>query len=125
MASTSTPCAFIMRVSDPPLVGEAFIKLQLDGCVDAGDAAARACDKFPHWVVNAGQVGLFLVLGGREEARSMQRNPLSAAGTLQREPLFADDPVIPGSWLLARVPPPVAAAPGALGASCFNARHAC
>ena len=108
---------FIKRVGDAAFASDLFVEIGLCDGDTAARLTKRACKEFPHWGLHAEKMALFLVTGGSEEARLIERNPTSAAGTLQREPLFSGDPVLPGSWLLARVPPPVAAAPPALGAS--------
>jgi len=108
---------FIKRVGDAAFASDLFVEIELCDGDTAARLTKRACKEFPHWGLHAEKMALFLVTGGSEEARLIERNPTSAAGILQREPLFSGDPVRPGSWLLARVPPPVAAAPPALGAS--------
>ena len=102
---------FIKRVGD--IRDRYFVEIELCNGDTAARLTKRVCKEFPHWGVHAEQMRLLHVLGGREEARNIERNPSSAAGILPCEQLFSGDPVIPGSWLLARVPPPVAAAPGA------------
>ena len=102
-----------MRAREPPLAGEAFVKVQLEGCADAADVVARACAEFSHWGVNRGQVALFRVPGGRVVALAVEGTPALAAGILvSANKLAPDEAVLPGSWLLARVPPPPP--PGAL-----------
>ena len=98
-----------MVVSDPPLPNLAFAELPMQ----AGDYVARLVGRVcPRWGVDAGQVKLFRV-PDEARARAIQRDPSSAANILRSDSLFANDPVVAGSWLLARVPPPPAAAPGA------------
>ena len=108
---------FIKRVGDAAFASDHFVEIELCDGDTAARLTKRACKEFPHWGLHSEKMALFLVTGGSEEARLIERNPASAAGILQREPLFSGDPVRPGSWLLARVPPPIAAAPPALGAS--------
>jgi hypothetical protein len=106
-----------MRVSHPPLAGEAFAKLPLAGCADAADAASAACAAFG-W--GPPTQALLYLLPGEGSARAIQRDPLAASAVLcTSAPLFASDPVAAGSWLLARVPPlPQAlASTGAAGAA--------
>jgi hypothetical protein len=99
MASPSY--AFIMRVGDPPLVGEDFTPVRIDGVVNIGVLKLRACTEFG-WG-SPSSVTVFCVAGGADAARDIRRDPSLAATILQGEPLFATDPVEPDSWLLARV----------------------
>jgi len=72
----------------------------------------RACSKFPRWGADAGQVRLHLVVhapGGDEptaeaEAAALEGRRLQSGWTLERAG------VLPGAWLLARVPPAEVAA---------------
>ena len=89
-----------------------FAPLSIDGIADAGFLAERACTKFG-WP-DAGQVAFFRVPGGRERALAVETDPSLAADILvSANKLAVDEAVEPGSWLLARVAPPPAAAPGA------------
>ena len=107
-----TPFVWVLPVSDTALAGRVFGKVPLAGCADVADVAKRACEEYPRWGVDASQVELFRV-PNEGQARAIQRDPSSAADIILRgDSLFASDAVEPGSWLLARVPPP-AAAPGA------------
>ena len=104
--------AFIMRVSEPPLEGEAFAKVQLEGCADVADVVARACEKFPYWGAHAGQVHLFLAAAGGEAEPPPAALAAALADSAKRLGVgltLAHAGIAPGSWLLARVPPPVAA----------------
>ena len=102
-----------MRVSDPPLVGEEFEAIHIDNVPNISLLKARACEKFSHWGVNAGQVKLFaLTKAGKaptpaEIEAALLLKPLSPFDTL------ADAGIGSGSCILARVPPPPATAPGA------------
>ena len=98
-----------MLVNDPPVFGQSFRRLPLAGDADVDEVSSRACEKFG-W---GAAVTLYLV-PDRERARTIERNPSSAADIFRGDPLFADDLIVMGSWLLARVPPPPAEAPGAL-----------
>jgi hypothetical protein len=103
--------AFIMRVSEPPLEGEVFAKVQLEGCADVADVVARACTEFPHWGVNAGQVRLFLAAaGGADRPTPAALTAVVADPTtrLSEDWLLTRAGIAPGCWLLARMP---AAAP--------------
>ena len=102
---------FIKRVvSGAVFYEEDFAEIELCEGDTAARITKRACKEFPHWGVSAGQVRLYRVPGGRDEARVIQR---SQTAILRGEPLFADDPVVPGSWLLARMPPSAAVGTGA------------
>ena len=104
-----------MRVSEPPLEGEVFAKVQLEGCADVADVVVRACKEFPRWGVDAGQVRLFLAAAGGKNAPPPEALVAAAAdpaSCLGVGWTLDDAGIAPGCWLLARVPPP-AAAPGA------------
>jgi hypothetical protein len=91
-----------MRVSDPALVGEESEAICIDGVANTSLLKARACDTFPRWGVDAGQVKLFRV-EGRERALAVEADPSLAADILtSANKLAADDRVEPDSWLLAR-----------------------
>ena len=105
--------AYIVRVSEPPLEGEAFAVIELRAGDSVGLLVGRACKEFPRWGVDAGQVRLFLVSTAAKEP-----TPAELEAALVGEPLsafseLADVGVVSGCCLLARVPPPAAAAPGA------------
>ena len=108
-----------MLVCETPLANEAFVELPIQAGDNAARLVGRACEKFPRWGADAGQVKLFLVREGRERALAVEDNPSLAASVLiSANKLAADDCVEPGSWLLARVPSqPVAAAPSGRGAA--------
>ena len=82
-------------------VNETFCKLICVAGADISDLAKLACAEFPP--TYAGQVAFFVV-PDEARARAIQRDPSFANDILLGEPLFASDPVISGSWLLARVP---------------------
>ena len=108
--------AFIKRVSQPPLEGAVFAKVQLEGCADVADVAVRACKEFPLWGVDAGQVHLFLAAAGGADEPPPDALVAAAADPAKRLGVgltLARAGITPGCWLLARVPPPAAAAPGA------------
>ena len=90
--------------------------MPLAGCADVADVTKSACNEFPRWGVDAGQVQLFLAADGGEDSPSTESivalvadptKRLGEAWPLERARIG------PGAWLLARVPPPPAAAPGA------------
>ena len=99
--------AFIVRVSEPPLEGDVFAKMQLEGCADVADVAARACEEFPHWGVHAGQVRLYLASAG-----SVDEPPPDALAAVAADPAkrlgvgltLARAGIASGCWLLARMP---------------------
>jgi hypothetical protein len=108
--------AFIMRVSEPPLEGEDFAKVQLEGCTDVAEVAARACKEFPRWGVDAGQVRLFLAAAGGEDPPPPDALVAAAADPASRLGVgwpLARAGIVPGCWLLARVPPPATTTPSA------------
>ncbi len=101
-----------MLVSDTPLEGQVFGKVLLAGCADVADVTKSACKEFG-WGAPT-QVGLHRVREGRGKALAIEADPSLAADILVgANKLAADEAVEPGSWLLARLPPPPAAAPGA------------
>jgi hypothetical protein len=109
------PSVFVLRACTPPAVGDAFAELDLVDGDTAGRLARRAADAFAHWRVSAAQIALFAVREGRARALAAEADPAAAADILAAANRLAPDEVVePGSWLLARVPPPsspLAAAP--------------
>ena len=105
------PSVFVMFVCDTPLVGENFAELTLQAGDHAARLVGRACKE--HGWGAPSRCRLYVIPGGRGAALAIQLNPSLAAGIVAGTPLFADDAVEPGSWLLARVPPP--APPAAAG----------
>ena len=101
--------AFIMRVSEPPLEGEAFAVIELRAGDNVGILLKRTCQEFTHWGVHAGQVHLFLAAAGGEDPP-----PLDALVAAAADPAsclgvgwpLARAGIVTGCWLLARVPPP-------------------
>lgn len=92
---------------------EVFAPLSIDGVASVGLLAKRACAEFPRWGADAGQVHLLLVKqGGRENPTAEEE--ASAEALDKPAYTLADAHVASGSWLLARVSMPAAAA----GASC-------
>jgi hypothetical protein len=101
--------AFIMLVSDTPLAGQTFAELPIQGD-NVARLVARACEKFG-WGAPT-QCRLYWVPEGRDRALAVEDDPLSAAGILvSANKLFADEAVVAGSWLLARVPHPFSPSP--------------
>ena len=107
---------FIARVIGSAHVGGRFAELEAVSSDSVARLAGRACTKFSHWGVAADQVELFLAAEEGEDAPSPESiealladpsKRLGEAWSLERARIR------PGSWLLARVPPPPAAAPGA------------
>ena len=112
---------FIKRVvGAEPVEGEVYAKLSgVAKCADVGDLAAHACDRFKRWAVDADQLRLHLVkhpLGGDEPTEAAETAAV-AAPRLQSGWTLASAGIKTGAWLLARVPPPAAAAAPA-GALC-------
>jgi hypothetical protein len=104
---------FIARVAGSSLTGGSFAELEAISSDSVARLAERACTKFSHWKVAADEVKLFAVAkAGRapsdaEIDAALLRKPLSSFDTLAEAGLVA------GSCLLARVPPPPTAEPGA------------
>ena len=102
---------FIKRASDAAF-NEPFAKLHLEGCTDVADVVARACNKFPRWGVDAGQVYMFLVSAAAQKPTLSELEAALLGEPLSPLSALADARVVAGCCLLARVPPP-AASPGA------------
>ena len=84
--------------------------------MDVADVVARACDKFPRWGVDAGQVHLYLAAASgadRPAPAALAAVVADPTARLSEDWLLTRAGIAPGCWLLARVPPPPAAAPGA------------
>ena len=106
-----------MRVSEPPLEGEAFAKVQLEGCTDVADVAARACEKFEWGVPTRARLFLAAAGGaGRPSPATLAAVAADPAGRLSEEWPLARAGIAQGCWLLARVPPSAVAAHGASAA---------
>jgi hypothetical protein len=104
------PYVWIMLVGDPSQV---FVKVLLAGCADVSDVSKRACADFG-WGAPT-QCRLYLVREGRARALAVRDDPSLAADILIRaNELDPDEPVVAGSWLLARVPMPLTAAAAAV-----------
>ena len=104
-----------MRVSEPPLEGEVFAEIELRAGDNVARLVERACEKFPRWGVDAGQVRLFLAAADGVDAPSpdaLMAAVAAPAMCLGVGLTLVRAGIVPGCWLLARVPPP-AAAPGA------------
>ena len=105
-----------MRASEPPLEGEAFAEIELRAGDNVARLLGRACKEFPRWGVDAGQVHLFLAAAGgadRPSPAALAAVAADSVGRLSEEWPLARAGIVPGCWLLARVPPSAAAAPGA------------
>jgi len=117
-AASDAPAAagyvYIKRAGDAPADYEVYAALPILPGDTVALLAERACAKFARWgAADAGQVRLYLV------PHEGVRKPLAEAearATLLDEPALslADAGIVSGSWLLARVPRP----PAAAGASC-------
>ena len=102
-----------MRVSEPPLEGEFFAVIELRAGDNVGLLVERACEKFPRWGVDAGQVSLFRAAAGdadRPSPATIVAVAADSAGRLSEEWPLSRAGIVKGCWLLARVPPPAAAA---------------
>ncbi len=97
-----------MRVSEPPLEGEAFAEIELRAGDNVARLLGRACKEFPRWGVDAGQVHLFLAAAGgadRPSSAALAAVAADSVGRLSEEWPLARAGIEPGCWLLARVPP--------------------
>ena len=106
------PFAWVLLVGDTTRADQVFVKVFIAGCADVSDVSKRACEDFGLGAGAPSRCSLYLV-PDEAHARAIARDPSSAVAILQGVSLFATDEVVTGSWLLARVPPPPAAAPGA------------
>ena len=89
-----------------------FVRIKLDGvgffakmdvCAgdDVSDLAGRACTKFSHWGVNAGQIALYLVAAGGNDLPSPEQ--VGSARHLDQIGWSLTRAGIPsGAWLVAR-----------------------
>ena len=94
-----------------PLEYQVFVELPIRDGDNISRLSERACKE---WRTDTGQVAFFRVREGRERALAVEADPSLAANILiSTNKLAVDEAVEPGSWLLARVPPPPAAAPSA------------
>ena len=92
-----------------------FVRIKLDGVgffaevsIAEGDTvsrlADRACTKFSHWGVNAGQIALYLVAaGGSKEPSGEAISAVLSSGERLGVGLSLEEAGIPsGAWLVAR-----------------------
>ena len=102
-----------MLVGDTTLPGQVFGKVELAGCDDVADVTKSACKEFG-WGVPT-QVGLRLVAASDDNKEPTAEAITAALSSprLQVGQTLVSAGIVAGSWLLARVPPPPAAAPGA------------
>ena len=87
-----------------------FAKLETRADDDVSDLAQRACAKFPHWGVNAGQISLHLVAAGGDDlpppsAVDSARHLDQVGWSLARAGVSS------GAWLVARASPAPALSP--------------
>jgi hypothetical protein len=97
--------AFIMLASETQLADESFAELLLQTGDNVARLVGRACDKFPRWGVDAGQVKLFLIAapdGVDEPSADAIKDALSGERLQSSWPLERAR-IGPGSWLLARI----------------------
>ena len=98
--------AYIMRVSNPSLMGEDFASVRVDEIDNIGLLKERVCQKFDWGVPSS--VTFFRIPGGRDQAEAIRCNPSLAASILDGTSLspfdsLADAGIVSGSCLLARV----------------------
>lgn len=108
-----TSFVWVLHVSDPPLLGLDFCKVQLAGCTHVADVSEGACAKFKRWEVAANEVELVLAAESGDDAPTAE----AIAAALSRPRVQASlklesAGIVAGSWLLARVPQQHAAAAG-------------
>ena len=111
-----TQYAFIKRVSGTAFEDEAFAEIELCAGDNVARLTGRACDKFPHWGAHEGQVHLLLAAASgadRPTPAALAAVVADPTTRLSENWLLSRAGIEPGCWLLARVPPPAAAAPGA------------
>ena len=80
-----------------------FAKMETRAGDDISDLAERACAKFSHWGVNAGQISLYLVAAGGDDEPAeeaigavLSSGRLGVGWSLNRAEIFS------GAWLVAR-----------------------
>ena len=109
-----TSFVWVLPVSDTALADRVFGKVPLTGSADVADVAKRACEEYPRWGVDAGQVKLFAVTKAGKAPTSTEIQAALLLEPLSPFDTLADAGIVSGSCLLAHVPPlPPAAAPGA------------
>ena len=81
-----------------------FAKMEIRAGDDISDLAERACVKFSHWGVNAGQISLYLVAAGGDEepAEKAISAVLSSGGRLGVGWSLTRAGISSGAWLVAR-----------------------
>ena len=81
-----------------------FAKMETRAGDDISDLAERACVKFSHWGVNAGQIFLHLVAAGGDEepAEKAISVVLSSGGRLGVGWSLTRAGISSGAWLVAR-----------------------
>ena len=81
-----------------------FAKMEIRAGDDISDLAERACAKFSHWGVNAGQISLYLVAAGGDEEPAMEAISavLSGGGRLGVGWSLSRAEISSGAWLVAR-----------------------
>ena len=105
---------YISRVLGSASVGGPFAELEAVRSDSVAKLAKRACAEFPLWSVDASQVELFLAAAdGNDEPTADAVTAALSGSRLQAGWSLEHARIGPGSWLLARIPPLPAAAPGA------------
>ena len=81
-----------------------FAKMEIRAGDDISDLAERACVKFSHWGVNAGQISLYLVAAGGDEepAEKAISAVLSSGGRLGVGWSLTRAGISSGAWLVVR-----------------------
>jgi hypothetical protein len=81
-----------------------FAKMEIRAGDDISDLVERACVKFSHWGVNAGQISLYLVAAGGDEepAKETISAVLSSGGRLGVGWSLSRAEISSGAWLVAR-----------------------
>ena len=106
--------AFIKRVSETAFEDETFAVIELRADDNVGLLVGRACKELD-WGAPS-RMRLFLAAAGGAEEPPPDALVAAAADPAKRLGVglpLARAGITPGCWLLARVPPPAAAAPGA------------
>ena len=117
-SSSPPPYAWVKRGGDPSFHRDTFTPVSLEGHHAVGFLAEFLASKFKGWGVEAYQVGLYLVAPGGDLVPSLESiNAVlgDESNRLGEGLSLAAARVTPGSWLVARVPPPPFVGGGAGG----------
>ena len=102
-----------MLTSETPLADQTFAELMLLPGDNVARLVGRACDKFGWGAPSRCRLYLVAPPDGDDEPSAVAISDALAGERLQSSWPLVRAGIGPGSWLLARVPPPPAAAPGA------------